>query len=583
MKLTMIFLAIVSMSLACRPQKHSSPVSSLGSGDIPPLKEEGHKETPDLGYNQPDKKIDDDDKSKTSSSLPSLQASNDVQNEIGDSIPSIPDLAPIHETTPVGATENNKPAMPPIDEEDDSDDGDLVSPEDNKDEVTSEAPEPVTVGVPTSGNNDGAPIETPATSSDPVLPTTALTTLTCSLNGASISSSIYALVSGEIPSVICTVLNYKTSDSVNSPKLSFISNSCGTEVKFNELSPGNFELKGNLGGKTSCSFHVAATDHKGSYLSSSFKRLIIKKGRYLVEAPLTKLIRLGQNAFTASDKIVFLRSGFSQPLSLEGFTLSCESYTLGVLTTSGCPENLTIGPEGQLSFFPLQKGTILIRFKATNANGGKFLQSVSALSKVIVREQDTPFVKSSIPSTGSVVNSETASSWILSGSCNVEGGLIKISINEKNLPLNTICNGLTFSETLNLSQETDGLLSISVSLLDQTSMDTLASDSIILVKDISPATVSLSSHIDGAILKNFTATISGLCSEEGTANVFIEYHGIRKHTDCAHGTWFTSISLSVVEEGESFLLEVKHRDLAKNPETVVPFHFQKYGFAIPAN
>ena len=579
MKLIMIFLALVSVSLACKQQKHSSPAPFVSTGDIPSSKEDDEKETPSISNNLPDIKEDGHINSGSSSGFPNIQVSDDMKNDDGISLPPIAASGKSHESTPEVVSDGGAhvPSGDEQEKDDDynSEDEELDLPNDESDDKD-EAPEQSPVEEPSSANDAGVKNELPAPSSGAELPTTAPTTLSCSLNGVSISSNIYAPFTGEMPSVSCTVLNFTGNYSNASPKLKLLSNSCGNGIKFNAISSDKFELKGNLGVKTSCSFRVVATDQRGLHVSSYTKQLVIKKGRFLVEGPKPKAISLGRDAFTASDKISFIRSGVSAPLSLEGLNLACESYTLDQLLKSGCPDNLAIDKEGQLSFFPLQKGTYLIRFKAINASGGKFLQSMSALTRIFVRKPDRPFIKTSTPFIGAIVNSQMASSWTLSGSCNIDGALVRIFINGREISLKGMCNGLNFSETLDLGQEADGAVALSLSLVDQFSGAALASDSIVLFKDSSPASVSISSHPNGASLKNSVATLFGLCSEVGISNVFIQYHGISKHTNCVKGAWLTSISLSVAEEGESFLLEVRHRDTAKNPEAVVSYNFVKY-------
>jgi len=207
----------------------------------------------------------------------------------------------------------------------------------------------------------------------------------------------------------------------------------------------------------------------------------------------------------------------------------------------------------------------------------------AAVQASVVLLKDTTAPESIVitaPVAGAYINHSNYTAFRISGNCPENGTsnvIIFIGSNPIGSPLN--CSNGNFSGVFDFSSQSDGAISLAAKYVDDFG-NSRTSAPVVIAKDVAvPAAVAIVTPLDGAYINQANQTtfeVSGICSENGSANVLIQIDGVTKGSplNCDNGVFSRSMDLSGLGEG-SLTMAVILSDLAGNSSTSTTVHLTK--------
>jgi hypothetical protein len=202
-------------------------------------------------------------------------------------------------------------------------------------------------------------------------------------------------------------------------------------------------------------------------------------------------------------------------------------------------------------------GTITVFADLADTAGNPSLQA----SRTFTKSTGTPAVAITSPASGSYVTIATAHSFVVSGTCSVDGQTVTLSGSGAATPT---CASNAWTANLDVSAAADGTITINANMNDGGG-NPAPQSSRTFTKDTAAPTVAITAPAAASYVNAATATsfaLSGTCSENGQT---VTLSGAGSGTvACASGTWSKAIDVSGTADG-TITVKADLSDSAGNP------------------
>lgn len=243
----------------------------------------------------------------------------------------------------------------------------------------------------------------------------------------------------------------------------------------------------------------------------------------------------------------------------------------GACSTEGV-ENITINVDFLSQNIDCVGNTWTVELDLSLVPDGDVVISATHESETVSRKffkyTSSPALSFTLPIENSFINKKSRRNFVISGECNLYSEENNILITGGVLDVNVGCDGEFWNARIDFPDNITSDITLTASMIDEDDNEAIATRTFRL--DTEDPLVGFSLPLEGSDITSLNASsllVSGVCSEDGVANVEVFYNSTSLGvTDCELGSWTAIVDLTLASEGP-LTLGVTHSDQAFNKKS----------------